>query len=284
MPTIFAPIQIGSTTWDFSRTLVMGVVNVTPDSFFDGGRYQDAAKAVEHAMELVEAGADVVDVGGESTRPGSDRISADDELARIMPVIEGIADRCDVPISVDTYKAGVATEAVAAGASVINDVSGMELDPEMVKAVKHSGAVVILGHLRGAPESMQDDISFGDVVREVGDELRGRVRRAVFAGVPSERIWIDPGIGFGKTAAQSLELMQQTGRLREDVGCPVLVGPSRKSFIGAVTGQPPDERLMGTAAAVAAVVMAGADAVRVHDVAQLRPAVQVADAIHRGEV
>ena len=284
MPTIFAPIQIGSTTWDFSRTLVMGVVNVTPDSFFDGGRYQDAAKAVEHAMELVEAGADVVDVGGESTRPGSDRISADDELARIMPVIEGIADRCDVPISVDTYKAGVATAAVAAGASVINDVSGMELDPEMVKAVKHSGAVVILGHLRGAPESMQDDISFGDVVREVGDELRGRVRRAVFAGVPSERIWIDPGIGFGKTAAQSLELMQQTGRLREDVGCPVLVGPSRKSFIGAVTGQPPDERLMGTAAAVAAVVMAGADAVRVHDVAQLRPAVQVADAIHRGEV
>ena len=235
-------------------------------------------------MALVEAGADVVDVGGESTRPGSDRISADEELARILPVIEGVASRCEAPISVDTYKASVAVAAVEAGASVINDVSGMELDPEMVRAVKHSGAVVILGHLRGSPESMQEDISFSDVVREVGDELRACLRRAVFAGVPADRIWIDPGIGFGKTADQSLELMQQTGQLREDLGCPVLVGPSRKSFIGAVTGQPPKERLMGTAAAVAAVVMAGADAVRIHDVAQLRPAVQVADAIHRGEV
>ena len=262
----------------------MGVVNVTPDSFYDGGRYQDTTAAVDHALQMVEAGAAVVDVGGESTRPGSERISADEELSRVIPVIEGITGRCDAPVSVDTYKARVATEAVAAGASVVNDVSGMEMDEEMVLAVKHSGAVVVLGHLRGRPESMQEEISFADVVREVGDELQQRVRRAVFAGMPPERVWIDPGIGFGKTAAQSLELMRATGRLRDEVGSPVLVGPSRKSFIGAVTGQPPQERLMGTCAAVAAVVMAGADAVRVHDVAQLRPAIQVADAIHRGEV
>ena len=283
MPTIFAPIEIGSLRWNFSRTLVMGVVNVTPDSFFDGGRYQDTAAAVDHALEMVEAGADVVDIGGESTRPGSERISADEELSRIIPVIEGIASRCQAPISVDTYKARVATEAVEAGASVINDVSGLQMDQEMVLAVKHSGAMVVLGHLRGRPERMQEEISFADVTQEVGDELHQCVRRAIFAGVPSERIWIDPGVGFGKTASQSLKLMRATGTLRDDVGCPVLVGPSRKSFIGAVTGQPPEERLMGTCAAVAAVVMAGADAVRVHDVAQLRPAIQVADAIHRGQ-
>ena len=282
MPTIFAPIEIGSLAWDFSRTLVMGVVNVTPDSFYDGGRYHDTAAAVDHALELVEAGADVVDVGGESTRPGSERISAEEELARVIPVIEGIASRCPAPISVDTYKAAVAEEAVQAGASVINDISGMEMDPEMVMAVKHSGAMAILGHLRGTPEVMQQEISFADVVSEVGIELHQRVRRAIFAGVRPERIWIDPGIGFGKTASQSLELMRQTAALRDDVGCPILVGPSRKSFIGAVTGQPTEDRLMGTCAAVAAVVMAGADAVRVHDVAQLRPAIQVADAIHRG--
>ena len=283
MPTIFAPIEIGSLKWDFSRTLVMGVVNVTPDSFFDGGTYLDASTAVDHALELAEAGADVVDVGGESTRPGSERISAEEELARIIPVVEGIASRCQTPISVDTYKASVAIEAVQAGASMINDVSGMELDPEMVMAIKHSGAVAVLGHLRGSPESMQEDISFADVVAEVGDELRQRVRRAIFAGVAPQRLWVDPGIGFGKSAAQSLELMRETSRLRDDVGCPMLVGPSRKSFIGAVTGQPAQDRLMGTCAAVAAVVMAGADAVRVHDVDQLRPAIQVADAIFRGE-
>ena len=277
-------MELGSLSWNWSRTLVLGVVNVTPDSFYDGGRYQDTGAAVQHALELAAAGADVVDVGGESTRPGSERVSEEHELARVIPVIEGIAAQSEVPISVDTTKARVAREAVAAGAVVINDISGLGLDPRMAETVAETDATVILGHLRGAPQSMQEQIEFSDVVREVADELRQSVRKAVLAGVPPHRLLIDPGIGFGKTADQSLELLRATSRLRDDVGCPIVVGPSRKSFIGAVTGQPPEERLLGTCAAVAAVVVAGADAVRLHDVEQLRPAIQVADAIRRGEV
>lgn len=255
---------------------------MTPDSFFDGGRHQDTDQAVSHALEMVRQGAHVVDVGGESTRPGAAKVSVEEELSRVIPVIEGIrASSCEAPISIDTYKARVAREAVAAGASLINDISGMLLDRSMPAVVAETGAVVILGHLRGEPASMMEEITFSDVVSEVIEELRGRVRAAVEAGVGPESIWIDPGIGFGKTAQQSLELLKATGRIREEVGYPILVGPSRKSFIGAVTAQPPEERLMGTAAAVSAVVLAGADAVRIHDVGELAPAVQIADAIHR---
>ena len=282
MPTIFPPLQLGSQRWDFSRTLIMGVVNVTPDSFYDGGRHADTDAAVAHALKLAEAGADLLDVGGESTRPGADLVSEQQELDRVIPVVEALTSRCPTPVSVDTYKAHVATNAVAAGAAVINDISGMAMDPEMAAAVAASGALIILSHLRGAPATMNQDISFIDVEAEVIAELRQARNRAVNAGVSPERIWIDPGIGFGKTAAQSLALMRATGRLREEVGRPILVGPSRKSFIGEVTGQPPDQRLMGTCAAVAAVIQAGADAVRVHDVEALRPAVQIADAISRG--
>ena len=282
MPTIFPPLQLGSQRWDFSRTLIMGVVNVTPDSFYDGGRHADTDAAVAHALKLAEAGADLLDIGGESTRPGADLVSEQQELDRVIPVVEALTSRCPTPVSVDTYKAHVATNAVAAGAAVINDISGMAMDPEMAAAVAASGALIILSHLRGAPATMNQDISFIDVEAEVIAELRQARNRAVNAGVSPERIWIDPGIGFGKTAAQSLALMRATGRLREEVGRPILVGPSRKSFIGEVTGQPPDQRLMGTCAAVAAVIQAGADAVRVHDVEALRPAVQIADAISRG--
>lgn len=283
MPTILAPVPLGDRLWDWSRTCVFGVVNVTPDSFYDGGRHGESAQAVEHGLALVEAGADVVDVGGESTRPGSSPVSVSEELARVLPVIEGlVAAGCSAPISVDTYKASVAREAVAAGARVINDVSGLRLDRGMAEAVAETGATVILGHLRGEPATMQAGIHFRDVVREVADELRDSVREAVRGGVSAERIWIDPGIGFGKTAEQSLALLRAAGRVREAVGYPIMVGPSRKSFIGAVTGEPAERRLMGTCAAVAAVVLAGADAVRVHDVAELAPAVRVADAIRRG--
>ena len=284
MTTLFPPLSLGALRWDFSRTLIMGVVNVTPDSFYDGGRHATTDAAVAHALALAGEGADLLDVGGESTRPGAAEVSEQEELDRIIPVIEALTARCGAPISVDTYKARVAREAVAAGAAVINDISGMALDPEMVSAVVDSQALVILGHLRGAPASMNHQIHFIDVVTEVITELRQARNRAVDAGVPPGRIWIDPGIGFGKTAPQSLSLLRATGRLREEVGQPILVGPSRKSFIGEVTGQPAEERLMGTCAAVAAVIQAGADAVRVHDVAALGPAVQVADAIRcRGE-
>ena len=283
MPTIFAPLQIGSLEWTWRRTLIMGVVNVTPDSFFDGGKFLDPTAAVDHAMALVEAGADVLDVGGESTRPGAAQVSEEQELERVIPVIEAVAARSPVALSVDTYKAAVAQQAVSAGAVMINDISGMSMDPLMPATAADSGAAVILGHLRGEPRSMQQQISFTDVVQEVADELQARVRVAVRAGLGADRLWIDPGIGFGKTAAQSLELLRASGRLRDEVRCPIMIGCSRKSFIGEVTGQPAEERLLGTCAAVAGVVMAGADAVRIHDVAQLQPAIQVADAMRRGD-
>jgi dihydropteroate synthase len=279
MGPVLTAFEAGRLRWDYSRTCVFGVVNVTPDSFYDGGRFADPARAVEHGLALAAQGADVLDVGGESTRPGSTPVSAEEELGRVLPVIEALVQRTATAISIDTYKARVARAAVAAGASVINDVSGLLLDAEMAEAAAESEALVVLGHLRGQPATMLEEVRFADVVAEVADELRDSVRRAVRAGVRADRIWIDPGIGFGKTAEQSLALLRAVGRLRDDVGYPVLVGPSRKSFIGSVTGQPAGERLMGTCAAVAAVVVAGADAVRVHDVGELAPAVRVADAI-----
>jgi dihydropteroate synthase len=281
MPILLTPVEIGRLTWSWSRTCVFGVVNVTPDSFSDGGQHFDAGAAVTHALRLAELGADVLDIGGESTRPGATPVSVQQEVARVVPVIAEVARRCDAPISVDTYKAEVARHAVKAGASVINDISGLRLDPPLAAVAAETGATLILGHLRGQPSTMQQEIHFHDVVAEVADELRDSVRRAVQAGVRAEQIWVDPGIGFGKTAEQSLALLRATGRLREEVGYPLMVGPSRKAFIGAVTGQPPTQRLMGTCAAVAAVIVAGADGVRVHDVEQMVPAVRVADAIRR---
>jgi dihydropteroate synthase len=281
MGTVLAPVDLGPFRWDWSRTCVFGVVNVTPDSFSDGGQWFDPAAAVGHALRLAEDGADVLDIGGESTRPGSEPVEAEEELRRVMPVIEGLAGRVQCAISIDTYKARVAREAVSAGASVINDVSGAALDCEILQAAAETGATVVLGHLRGRPATMHRDIAFTDVVGEVADELRARVRAAVRAGVGPEKLWVAPGLGFGKTAQQSMTLLQSTGSLREQLGYPVLVGPSRKSFIGKVTGEPVEDRLIGTCAAVTAAIARGADAVRVHDVAALKPAVRLADAIRR---
>lgn len=263
---------------------MFGVINVTPDSFSDAGQFLDPDTAIARGLELARLGADVLDVGGESTRPNSTPVPEEEELRRVLPVIEGLARQCNLPISIDTYKARVAREAVAAGASVINDISGMGLDPLMPRVMCESGATVILGHLRGTPATMQEGVHFVDVVGEVCDELRVVLRRAVTEGIAPDRIWFDPGIGFGKTAAQSLQLLRDAGRIREALGYPILVGPSRKSFIGAVTGDSVERRLMGTSASVAAVVMAGADGVRIHDVAELMPAIRVADAIRRGRL
>ncbi len=284
MSTVFPPAQIGELSWDFSRTLVMGVVNITPDSFYDGGRYHGADTALDHALALAEQGADLLDLGGESTRPGAATVTAQEEMDRVLPVLSRIGARSPVPVSVDTRKPQVAAEALKLGAAVINDIAGTDPESAMPAALAGSDALYVLGHLRGEPATMNRDIKFSDAVAEVGDELGAAVRRAVDAGLHPRQIWIDPGIGFGKAAPHSLALLQSTGRIREAVGRPILVGPSRKSFIGEVTGQPVQDRLMGTCAAVAAVIQGGADAVRVHDVEALRPAIQVADAIaHAGE-
>jgi dihydropteroate synthase len=260
------------------RTLVVGVVNVTPDSFYDGGRYAETDAAIAHGLTLAAAGADWLDVGGESTRPGSQPVSAEEERARVLPVIEGLAKQCDVPLSVDTRRAEVAEAALARGATIVNAVAGLR-DPELAAVCAAHQATLLLNHMRGEPATMQQAPSYTDVVREVADELLADAARAESAGVARDRIWLDPGIGFGKRPrAHSLVLIARLGELCA-LGYPVLVGPSRKSFLGALTGLPPEERLPGTLAVATACVLAGARALRMHDVAAARQAVDVAAAI-----
>ena len=259
-----------------SRTLVMGVLNVTPDSFSDGGRYLDVGSATERGVRMVEEGADLIDVGGESSRPGSGRISEDDELRRVLPVLEALAARVSVPISIDTLKPGVARRCLESGASVVNDIRGLR-DPQMLSVAAAAQASVVIMHMRGEPATMQLDTAYGDVVAEVCSFLKAQSERARQAGI--REIAVDPGLGFGKSAGQNFELL---ARLREfrALGCPILVGPSRKSFLGSLPSRlPVDERLEGTLAAVATAVINGADVVRVHDVKQCRRVVDVADAI-----
>ncbi|RKH90882.1 dihydropteroate synthase [Corallococcus sp. AB045] len=265
-----------------TRTYLMGVVNVTPDSFSDGGSFPDAASAVEHALKLVDAGADILDVGGESTRPGSLPVSADEELSRILQVVEGIKRRSTVPISVDTTKAAVAKEALKAGAHLINDVTGFHLDPALAGVVAAAGAACCLMHTQGMPKTMQQDPRYADVVGEVMDYLEEGMFQATEAGIPRERILLDPGIGFGKTLEHNLFLLRRLEELR-GLGQPLLVGTSRKSFLGKLTGgKGPQERLAATLGSVAAMaILGGADVVRVHDVGEARDALAVADAIRR---
>jgi dihydropteroate synthase len=256
----------------------MGIVNVTPDSFSDGGRFASADAAVAHARTLEAEGADLVDLGGESTRPGAPAVPAAEEIARVVPAIarlrsEGFA----LPISVDTSKPEVARAALDAGADLVNDVQGLSA-PGMAELIAARGAPAVLMHMRGTPADMASRAVYGDVVGEVRAELEAALRRAERAGVSRERIVLDPGLGFAKTAEQSLALLAGLGRLLEP-GCPLLVGPSRKSFIGKLTGAPVEGRLPGTLAAVAACVLAGAAFVRVHDVAAARQAALVAAAI-----
>jgi dihydropteroate synthase len=262
------------------RVTLVGVLNVTPDSFSDGGRHAGVAAAIAHARALAEAGAHVVDVGGESTRPGAEPVPADGERARVVPVIERIARELGVPVSVDTRKAEVAEAALAAGACAVNDVSGGRFDPALLAVAARRGADVVLGHLRGEPATMQREVRFDDVLEEVADELGAAVERAREAGVPRERIAVDPGIGFGKRPEHNLALLANAGVLRERLGLPVLVGPSRKSFFTALTGpREPAERDLESHVAAAVAVFAGADGVRVHDVAGAARALAVARAL-----
>jgi dihydropteroate synthase len=273
--------RVGERVFDCSeRTLVMGILNITPDSFSDGGRFLDRATAVAHATRMVDDGADILDVGGESTRPGSNPVSADEELERVHPLIERLAElHPAVPISIDTRKADVAAEALDAGATIVNDVSG-GADPAMFDVVRDREAAVVLMHMRGDPTTMQEAPRYDDVVGEVHEYLRQRIEAAELAGIDPERIAIDPGIGFGKDLDHNLELMHGVDALL-DLGRPVVVGPSRKKFIGTILDLPVEERVEGTVGAVVWMVARGAHLVRVHDVREVVRAVRVSDAIAR---
>jgi dihydropteroate synthase len=264
------------------RTLLMGVVNVTPDSFSDGGRYLHTEDAVKHGLRLAADGADILDVGGESTRPGAEPVSIDEEAARVVPVIDRLrTEMPDVAISVDTRHPGVARAALAAGADIVNDVTAAS-DPDTIAAAIGSGAGLVLMHMQGEPRTMQADPTYGDVVAEVRGFLADRIAAVVAAGIPRERLCVDPGIGFGKTTAHNLALLRDIASFRE-LGVPLLVGVSRKRFIGELSGVDDlADRLEGTAGAVAWCADRGVDVVRVHDVKEMARVVKVVDAIARG--
>jgi dihydropteroate synthase len=272
-------LELAGRVYDLDqRTLIMGIVNVTPDSFSDGGRFYARDHAVEEALRQAAAGADILDVGGESTRPGSDFISLEEELERVIPVIEEIAARAGVPVSVDTTKAEVARRALEAGAAMVNDISAMRLDPAMPAMVAEAGVPVCLMHMQGLPKDMQDNPTYDDLMGEVLSFLRVRAEEGEKAGISPDRILLDPGIGFGKTGEDNLEIIRRLEELK-GLGYPLLLGPSRKSFIGRVLDLPVEQRLEGSAAAVAVGIANGADIVRVHDVAEMARVARVTNAI-----
>ena len=264
--------EFGSRRFELGRfPLLMGIVNVTPDSFSDGGQWFDAEAAVQHALQLVEDGADLLDIGGESTRPGADPVPVDGELRRVIPVIERLASRTQVPISIDTSKAEVARAALAAGAAVVNDISGLTFDPQMPKVCAESGAGVVCMHIQGTPQTMQANPHYEDIVREIRDYFRSRLTMLEQEGIPRERIVLDPGIGFGKTAEHNLEILSHV-RVFHELGRPVLIGHSRKRFLKKVLGRPLDEFSFGTVGVSLALALQSVDLLRVHDVRATRDA------------
>jgi dihydropteroate synthase len=277
------PTQLGARRFLWGeRTHLMGVLNVTPDSFSDGGNFAAVDRAIAHGLALAEAGADLVDIGGESTRPGAADVPADEELRRVLPVIEGLRSRTDVPLSIDTSKARVAEAALAAGATLVNDVTGFTADAQLPAVVAAAGAAVCLMHMQGTPRTMQQAPHYEDVMADVLERLASAVACAESAGIPRGRLWVDPGIGFGKALDHNLFLLHHIRELRI-LGCPVVLGTSRKAFLGALSGgRPPHQRLAGTIASVAVgAAAAGADVVRVHDVAEVHDALAVVDAIRQ---
>jgi dihydropteroate synthase len=265
------------------RTLLMGVLNVTPDSFSDGGDFLEPRRAVEHALEMEEAGADLLDIGGESTRPGSTGTPAETELARILPVLEGLRGVLKIPISVDTRNSRVAEAAISAGAQIVNDISGLHCDSRIAEVAQRRGVPLILMHMRGEPQTMQKRPFARDVMKDVAQGLRASIAKARKAGIRKSQIIIDPGIGFGKSFEQNYELLRKLPELAK-LGYPLLVGTSRKGFLGATLARngksaPPEERLWATAAAVTASILGGAHIVRVHDVAEMSQVARVADCL-----
>jgi dihydropteroate synthase len=264
------------------RPLIMGILNVTPDSFTDGSLYTDPERAIEHALEMVAEGADIIDIGGESTRPGAAPVSAEDELRRVIPVISGLAGRTSCPISIDTWKSPVARAAIEAGGEIINDISGLTFDPQMAEVAARTGAGTVLMHTRGTPDSMQHDTDYADLIGEICHSLEQSISTAVQAGIESERIALDPGIGFAKTADHNLEILRRLSEFT-GFGLPLLVGTSRKSFIGKILNREAGQRTLGTAATVALAVQGGAHILRVHDVREMRDAADMAHAITTGQ-
>jgi dihydropteroate synthase len=263
------------------KTLIMGIINVTPDSFSGDGLADNTAAAIAQGKQMVADGAGILDIGGESTRPGADPVSLDDELARVLPVLRGLRAEVEVPLSIDTYKCAVAKEALVAGAVIVNDIGGLHFDTNMANAAAEAGAAVVVMHIQGTPRDMQEEPKYDDVIGEISDYLEDGIARAEAAGLTRDRIVVDPGFGFGKTVEHNLELLR---RLREfrSLGCAVMVGTSRKSTIGKLLGDAPaDQRLLGTASTVALAVVAGADIVRVHDVREMAQVARVADAVVR---
>ncbi len=287
------PLTLGSKTFNWgSRTYLMGIINVTPDSFSGDGVLQHqnwVDRAVQHALDQVKAGADILDIGGESTRPGSQPVTLEEELQRVIPAIKAIAQQVSIPISIDTYKAEVARQAIQAGALLVNDVWGLQRDPEMATVISQTEAAVILVHNCSQALKTQQQSQLGgryigidyiDLIQEIRAGLAKCINQALAAGIAPDRIMIDPGIGFGKTVEQNLHLINHLDKF-QDLRYPLLVGPSRKSFVGYTLNLPPEERLEGTAAAVALCIDRGADLVRVHDVAAMTRVSRIADAISR---
>jgi len=259
-----------------SHTHIMGILNVTPDSFSDGGQFLAVADAVKHGIQMVEEGADIIDIGAESTRPGAEPISSDHELSRLLPVIEKLKQETNVPISVDTYKAKVAEAAIQSGADIINDISGLRFDEEMKKIAATYGTPVVIMHIKGEPKNMQLNPQYDDVIGEIFSFLEESKQMAIEAGINGDQIIVDPGIGFGKRLGDNYEILRRLSEF-EGLGCPILIGPSRKSFIGNVLNLPPQQRLEGTAAAVAIGIQNGAHLVRVHDVKEMKRVCDIAD-------
>ncbi len=268
---------------DFDKKpCIMGILNITPDSFSDGGLYFDEKKAIEHAQRIVEEGADIIDIGGESTRPGSEPVPVEEEIRRTIPVIKTISKSLKIPISIDTYKSEVARRALDAGASMVNDISGLRFDPDMPKVVSEYKVPVIIMHIKGRPKDMQQNPVYEALIPEIMDYLRISIRLASNFGIPENKIIIDPGIGFGKTFEHNLEIIKNLKEFTL-LGKPIAVGVSRKAFIGKILGDvPPSERLEGAAAAVTISIFNGANIVRVHDVKEMARVAKVADAIKRG--
>jgi dihydropteroate synthase len=271
--------------FDFSKkTYIMGILNVTPDSFSDRGLYFNKSKAIKRAIQMVEDGADIIDVGGESTRPGSESITIDEELKRIIPVIEVLSKEIKIPISIDTYKSEVTRIALDAGASMINDISGLRFDPKMAEIVSEYQVPVVIMHIKGRPKDMQQNPVYEALIPEIMDYLREGIAIATRSGISEDKIIIDPGIGFGKTSEHNLEIINKLWEFTS-LEKPILIGPSRKAFIGKILGDVPvTERLEGTAAAVAISIMNGVNMIRVHDVKEMVRVAKVADAVKREEI
>ena len=262
------------------KTYIMGILNVTPDSFSDGGKFLDPGAAIDHAKLMVEQGADIIDVGGESSRPGSDPVSVKEEKRRVLPVIRRLVKELDVPLSIDTYKSEVAKDALEAGACLVNDISGLRFSPDMAAVAAGAKASVVVMHIKGTPKTMQKAPRYKNVVKEVLGQLKVQTDMARKAGVPKDRILVDPGIGFGKTVDHNCELIAEIGQLRK-LGYPILIGTSRKTFIGKILGTEVDDRLEGTIASNVVAVLGGVDFVRVHDVKEIKRALTMTDRLVR---